>query len=147
MYTRRVVELFEQLQLSYQVTCRPKEQTIQILPAEGPDEPFNKWMGPGNLGHRLHGFHSQDAQIGLPAEEPEQRIMIGTEPRGQTLPGDGLVEHAAECWTVDGLGLHPKADDSTGKLIQDDQNPVTPQQDRFGPEQVQAPETVFAMAQ
>src|ERR1035438_2384587 len=68
----------------------------------------------------------QDAQIGLPAVEPEQRIMIGTEPRGQTLPGDGLVEHATERWTVDGHGLHPKADDPAGKLIQDDQHPVTP---------------------
>src|ERR1017187_3356363 len=78
----------------------PKEQTIQILPADGPDEPFDKWMGPGNLGHRLHCFHPQDAQVGLSAVEPEERIMIGTEPRGQTLPADGLVEHAAERGTV-----------------------------------------------
>jgi|ERR1035437_6309473 hypothetical protein len=96
MHASRVVVVFEQVQLSFQVVCSPKEQTIQILPAEGPDEPFDKWMGPGNLGHRLHGFHSQDAQVGLPAVEPEQRIMISTESRGQTLPGDGLVEHAAE---------------------------------------------------
>ena len=147
MYTRRVVELFEQLQLSYQVICRPKEQTVQILPAEGPDEPFDKWMGPGNLRHRLHRFHVQDPQIGLPAVEPEQRIMIGTEPRGQPLLGNGLIEHAAERWPIDGNRLHPKTDDAAGKLIHDDQDPVTPQQDRFGPEQVQAPETVFGMTQ
>ena len=73
------------------------------------------------MGHRGHRFHAQDARIGLPAVEPEQRIMIGTEPRGQTLPGDGLLEQAAECWTVDGHGLHAKADDPAGKLIQDDQ--------------------------
>ena len=72
--------------------------------------------------------------------------MIGTEPRGQTLPGDCLVEHPAERWTVDCNGLHPKSDDPAGKLIHDDQNPVTPQQDRFGPEQVQAPETIFGMS-
>jgi len=65
---------------------------------------------------------------------------------GQTLPGDCLVEHPAERWTVDCNGLHPKADDPAGKLIHDDQNPVTPQQDRFGPEQVQAPETIFGMS-
>jgi hypothetical protein len=70
----------------------------------------------------LHRFHVQDPQIGLPAVELEERIMIGAEPRGQTLPGDGLVEHAAERWTVDGHGLHPKADDPAGKLIHDDQN-------------------------
>jgi hypothetical protein len=82
-----------------------------------------------------------------PAVESEQRIMIGTEPRGQALPGDGLVEHAAERWTVDRNGLYPKADDPAGKLVHDDQDPVTPQQNRFGSEQVQAPETVFGMAQ
>jgi hypothetical protein len=95
----------------------------------------------------LHRFHLQYPQIGLPAVEPEQRIMIGTEPRGQTLLGDGLVEHAAERLTIDGNGLHTKADNPAGKLVQDDQNPVTPQQYRFGPEQVQAPETVFGMTQ
>src|ERR1039458_3729001 len=73
--------------------------------------------------------------------------MVGTEPRGQTLPGDGLVEHAAERWTVNGNGLHTKADDPADKLVYDHQNPVTPQQDRFGSEQVQAPETVFGMTQ
>jgi len=64
------------------------------------------------------------------------------EPRGQILPGDGLVEHAAERWTVDCKGLYPKADDPAGKPIHDDQNPVTPQQDRFRPEQVQVRETM-----
>jgi hypothetical protein len=82
----------------------------------------------------LHRFHVQDPQIGLPAVEPEQRIMVGAEPGGQTLAGDGLVEHAAERWPIDGNGLHPKADDPAGKLIQDNQNPVTLQQDRFSPE-------------
>jgi len=41
----------------------------------------------------------------------------------------------------------PKPIDAARKLIHDDQNPVTPQQDRFAPEQVQAPETVFGMTQ
>jgi hypothetical protein len=53
-------------------------------------------------------LHVQDPQIGLPAVELEERIMIRTEPRRQTLSGDGLVEHAAERWTVDCRGLPPK---------------------------------------
>ena len=103
---------------------------------------INGW----DLGHRLHRFHVQDPQIGLPAVEPEQRIMIITEPRKQTLPGDGLVEHASERWPIDGNGLHPKAYDPAGKLIHDDQDPVGFEQDRFGSEQVQAPETVLRMS-
>ena len=59
-------------------------------------------------------------QIGLPAVELEQPIVIDTEPRGQTLPGDGLVEHAAERWTIDCNGLYTKAYDPAGKLIHDD---------------------------
>jgi hypothetical protein len=47
--------------------------------------------------------------------------MIGTEPRGQPLLGNGLVEHVAERWPIDGHGLHAKADDPAGKLIHDDQ--------------------------
>lgn len=70
-----------------------------------------------------------------------------TEPSGRSLPGDRLVEHAAERPAVHGHGLHPKADDPAGKLIHNDQDPVTPRQDRFGPEQVHSPETVFAMTQ
>jgi hypothetical protein len=43
-------------------------------------------MGSRNLGHGLHCFHVQDPQIGLPAAEMEERILIGTELRGQPLP-------------------------------------------------------------
>ena len=44
MHVSRVVVVFGQFQLLLQVICRPKEQTVQILPAEGPNEPFDKWM-------------------------------------------------------------------------------------------------------
>lgn len=119
MHAIRVVVVFERLQFLLQVGRGPKEQTIQILAAESRDEPLNKWMGPRNLGHRLHPFHVQDPQIGLPALELEQRIVIRTKPRGQSVARDGLVEHAAEPWTIDCNGLHTKADDPTGKLIHD----------------------------
>src|SRR6266446_2698079 len=119
MGASRVVVIFERLQFALQVLSGPKEQTIQILATEGRDEPLNKWMRPGNLGHRLHPFDVQDPQIGLPAVELEQRIVVGTKPRGQTVARDGLVEHAAEPWTIDCNGLHTKADDPTGKLIHD----------------------------
>ena len=79
--------------------------------------------------------------------ESKQRIVIKTKSLWQPFPRYGLVEHAAERGTVDCNGLHTKADDPTGKLVHDDQNPVTPQQDRFRPEQVQAPETVRGVPQ
>src|SRR5258708_4732476 len=114
MDASRVVVVFERIQFSLQVVCGPKEEAIQILAAEGRDEPLNKRMRPGNQGYRLHAFHAQDAQIGLPSMELEQRIVIGTQPRGQRVARDGLVEHAAEPWTIDCSGLHTEADDPTG---------------------------------
>src|SRR5258708_20295663 len=119
MHASRVVVVFERLQFVLQVVCGPKEQTIQILAAQGGDEPLNKWMRPGNPGHRLHSFHVQDPQIGLPTVKLEQRIVIGTKLLGQSVARDGLVEHAAEPWTIECNGLHTKANDSTGKLIND----------------------------
>ena len=125
----------------------PIDPLVQTLLAQCADEPFDKRMRYRNVRDGGDWVDAQDPQIGLPAVELEQGIMISTEPPGPTLPRDGLVEHTAERWTVDGNGLHAKADDPAGKLIHDDQDPVTPQQDRFGPEQVQAPETVFGMTQ
>jgi hypothetical protein len=48
---------------------------------------------------------------------------------------------------IDGALLHSKANDSPCKLIHHDQDPVGFEQDRFHPKQVQAPKTVFGMAQ
>src|SRR5664279_1498379 len=104
-------------------------------------------MRTGNQRHRLHGLDAQNPEVGLPALELEQRVMVEAQPDGEGLSADGLVEHATERPAVHGHGLHPKADDPAGKLIHDDQDPMTPQQDRIGPEQVHAPETVFGMTQ
>jgi hypothetical protein len=78
--------------------------------------------------------------IDFPAVELKQRIMIGTEPRGPALPGEGWVEHAAERWPVDGDRLHTKANDPPGEPIHQDQDPVTAEQDRFGPAEGSRPE-------
>ena len=67
MHASRVVVIFERLQFALQVLSGPKEQTIQILAAEGRDEPLNKWMRPGHLGRRLQPLDVQDPQIGLPS--------------------------------------------------------------------------------
>ena len=39
------------LQLALQIERIPKEYAIEILSAEGPDEPFDKWMRHGNIGN------------------------------------------------------------------------------------------------
>jgi hypothetical protein len=57
-----------------------------------------------------------------------------------------VVQYAAKRWTVDGITLHPKADNRTGKLIHNHPNPMGSKQDRFGPELVLAPEIVLGIS-
>ena len=84
-----------QPELPLQILDIPKKQMIQILPAEGSDQPFDERMRPGNMRHRSHHLHPQHPEIGLPALELEQRIVVETESDRQTSTGQGLVEHAA----------------------------------------------------
>jgi hypothetical protein len=73
--------------------------------------------------------------------------MIETEPDGKTPTADGLVEHAAQSQAVDIACLHAKANDPPAELVHDDQYPVSFQENRLRPKQVQAPETILRVAQ
>ena len=83
----------------------------------------------------------------MPTREREQRVMIETEPDGKTPTADGLVEHAAQSQAVDIACLHAKANDPPAELVHDDQYPVSFQENRLRPKQVQAPETILRVAQ
>jgi hypothetical protein len=57
--------------------------------------------------------------------ELEQRIMIAAEvARSSQCPSDCMVEHAADCGTIESPCLHAEADDFAGELIHHDQHPV-----------------------
>jgi len=104
-------------------------------------------MGQGNVGDGLDFGHLQDPQIGLPLVEPIERIMVGAKVcRHRAVPANGLVEHPAECDTIDRSGLDAESNDPARVLIHDDQNPVGPQRRRFAPEQVQTRETVLQVS-
>ena len=111
--------VFEFFQFPLQVWAIPKKNRVQILPANGPDEPLNKRMRDGHLIHAADGLDFKDAQIGLPTLEAKQRIMVQTETDGKAVTGNGVVEHPAKCDPIDGARLHPKANDSPRKLIHD----------------------------
>jgi len=65
----------------------------------------------------------------------------------KVVTGDGPVEHSAEGWTVEGHGLDGNADDPARELVHDEQDPVTLEENGFGPEQVQTPETLFGVTE
>ena len=51
------------LQLALQIKRIPKEDAIEILSAQGADEPFDKWMRHGNMGNGLDFVNFKYAQI------------------------------------------------------------------------------------
>jgi hypothetical protein len=75
----------------------------------------------------------QNPQVGLPAVEFKEGVVIEAQSGGKTLTGNSLIEHQAQTRTVECHGLHPEADDSAGVDIHDQQHPVSLQQDRLGP--------------
>src|ERR1019366_7351406 len=82
-------------------------------------------------------------QVGQPAVESEQRIMVGTQVFRQRLVGDRVIEHSTHGYPVNVSGCCTEADDAACKQIHHHQYPVAAQEDRFAAEQVDAPEAIF----
>src|ERR1017187_5667644 len=138
---------FEIEQFAFEIGSGPEQRTIQALSAEGADQPLHKGMGQGNIGDGLDLGHLQDPQVGLPPPKAIEGIMVGAEVLGHpALPSNRAVEHPAKSDTVDGTGLDAEPQDAAGKLIHDNQDPVSSQRGRFAPEQVYAPEAVLQVA-
>ena len=73
--------------------------------------------------------------------------MIQTEPGREALIRNCLVEHAAQCDSVDRARLQAKPNNGAGELIHHDQDPMRPQMDGFNLNQVHAPQAVFGPTQ
>src|ERR1035438_2043770 len=110
VHARTAIIPLEEHQLSLRILYVPNEQMVQIFSAYRPDESFHEGMRPRNVRHRLHRFHPQHPEVGFPALELKQRILVEAEPDGEALTGHGLVEHATESRAIDGDRLHPEAD-------------------------------------
>ncbi len=76
----------------------------------------------------------------------EQRIIVRGQIFRHTRSGDRLVEHATKSHAVHMAGVHTETDDSPSKLIHNDENSVRFQGDGFTPKQIDAPETIFCVA-
>jgi hypothetical protein len=104
---------------------------------------------------RGHGFANGNFQcrlaevLGRP-HSPRvcHRIALGArEPRGQTLPGDGLLEQAAQCDSVERGRLQAKSNNGAGELIHHDQDPMRSQRDGFNLKHIHAPQAIFGPTQ
>src|SRR5687767_9679322 len=74
-----IVVVAESDQFHLEIRCRPKQQAIQTLLADGSDQSLNERMGPGNVWNRFNFRNVQNSKVGLPLDETIQRIVIGTQ--------------------------------------------------------------------
>ena len=59
--------------------------------------------------------------------------------------GNGVIEHVAQSWTVDGFVADAEADDSADEHIDDHRDPMAAKGDRLAAKQIHAPEAVFGL--
>ena len=53
-----------------QIRSRPEQQLVQTLAADGADQSFDKWVGPGNIGNRFDCGYAEDSQVRFPLLKP-----------------------------------------------------------------------------
>ena len=95
MHAMRVVKRLEFGKFSPQIRGTPEGHLVEILAPQGADEAFHEWVRDRRVGHGLDFIDFEYAQIGFPAVELKQWIVIGTERAGSTVPADSGIEQAA----------------------------------------------------
>jgi hypothetical protein len=91
----RIVIIPELVQLASQVSAVPEEYPMKVLTPDCSDQPFDVRMRDRSVRNRLDFLDLEDAQIGEPAVESEQRVVVGTGVARQTLARTGAIEHPA----------------------------------------------------
>lgn len=139
----RVVIIREGVQLSRQVDRVPEEHVIEIFAADGADQPFNERVRDRGVRNRLDLLDLADAQVGEPAVEAKERVMVGADVFRWGPASNCVIEHPTYRDAVDICTLDAKTDDAAGEHVHDYQHPVTAQEDGFAAEQVDAPQAVL----
>src|SRR5882672_9450800 len=111
--------------------------------ANGADQSFDERMRNGRVRNRLDLLDLEYAQVGEPAVESKQRIVVGTQVLRRRLAGNGVIEHPTYGYAVNVSGFDTEADDATCEHVHHDHDPVTPQEYGFASEQVDAPEAIL----
>jgi hypothetical protein len=76
-----VVVIPEGLQLSRQIDRVPEEDAVQLLAPDRANQTLNERMRHRCVGDRLDLVDLADAQVGAPAVEAKQRVVIGADMR------------------------------------------------------------------
>ena len=122
--TMRVVIIPEFAQLAHQVDGVPEEGQIKVLTPNSSDQPFDKRMGNRSVRDRLDLLDPEHPQVGAPAVESEQRIVVGRGVPRQALAGARAIEHPAYGDAIDAGGCDAEADDPASENIHDQHHPM-----------------------
>lgn len=122
----------------------PEGDEVEELAPDGADQPFDERVRHRYQGYGLDRGDFEDAEIRLPAMEPEQRVVIGTQGRRTSVRGGkDAIEHAADALAVEDPGVDREADDSPRILIDHRHDPVAAQEQGFAAKEIQAPKAVL----
>ncbi len=83
----------EMIQFAYQIGAIPEEHLVNVLPTYTSDQPFNERMGHGNMRDGFDFLNLQNAKIGRPLRESEERIIVTAEALRRSHARNGSSEH------------------------------------------------------
>ena len=107
----------ERFEFLVQVDRVPEEYAIEILASDGPNQAFDERMRDRRVRNRLDLLDIEDAQVGEPAVESKQWVVVGAGVPGQALVRSGAIEHPAHRDAVDAGGFDAEADDAAREDI------------------------------
>lgn len=125
MRTLTVVIVLETREFSLQILRIPKWHMIEVLAPDRADKSLDERMRNWHVWNGLDFFDLKDAQVGFPAVELEQRIVIRTEVVGRRRTANDPAEHPAGSCSIKRSLVGGEADDSAGALVHDDHDPVS----------------------
>lgn len=125
MRTVTVVIVLETGEFSLQILRIPKWHMIEVLAPDRADKSLYERVRNWHVWNGLDFFDLKDAQVGFPAVELEQRIVIRTEVVGQRRAANDPAEHPANGCSIERSLVDGEADDSAGALVHDDHHPVS----------------------
>jgi hypothetical protein len=102
VYPQGVIVVTERPKLVLQIRSIPIERMIQTFLPKGSDEPFDERMRNRDIQHGRDRFDTEDPQVGLPAVEVTEGIVVEPEPKALALTRDSLLKslHKAGASTV-----------------------------------------------
>ena len=113
------------------------------LPANRANEAFDDWMRGRRVRHRLDLFHVEDAQVRLPSVEFVQPIVVRAEVCRRRVTTRRSIEHSTQPHAIHGAAVYAKAHNATRAVIHHHEHPVSAEDGRFAPKQINAPQTVL----